>query len=174
VSKPDQIGSERFMNRKESALALGCSGSTVKRMEREGAFTEVRRLRGLGWVSYLASAEGKPLLSPAWILKNKRESEGSMAHGHAGEGGGQVVTIDSETIRFALRETGAMIANLPPIPDPAAAALERGEPDIVVAERVRARGIFWLGFWFCAGLVVAALVGATAYLRRHKILPALL
>ena len=50
-------------------------------------------------------------------------------------------------------------------------ALERGEPAVVVAERVEARGMFWLGFWVCVGMIEAAFVAAAAYLKRHRILP---
>lgn len=74
-------------------------------------------------------------------------------------------------MRLAIRETGVMLATLPPIPDPAKEALERGEPAVVVAERVKARGMFWLGFWFRVGIVAAAFVGAAAYLKRHRLLP---
>ena len=75
------------------------------------------------------------------------------------------------SMRLAIRETGVMLASLPPIPDPAKEALERGEPAVVVAERVKARGMFWLGFWFCVGMVAAVLVAAAAYLKRHRLLP---
>jgi hypothetical protein len=83
----------------------------------------------------------------------------------------RVVTVDHAVVRLAIRETGQMLATLPPIPDPAKEALERGEPAVVVAERVKARGMFWLGFWFCVGMIAAALVAAAAYLKRHRLLP---
>jgi hypothetical protein len=144
-------------------------GSTDESKKRK-----VQRWVNDGWLHLRVGEEGQQQVlmadgdegTPVWTA-----AAGPKVQTAATPASEQVVTIDPEIVRFAIRETGTMICSLPPVPDPAKEALERGEPDVVVAERVKARGMFWLGFWLCLGMVGAAFVAAAAYLRRHGLAP---
>ncbi len=144
-------------------------GSTDESKKRK-----VQRWVNEGWIYVRVGADGQHQ-----VLMDEHEEDTPVWTPEAGPkvadagmpAAQRVLSVDPTVVRLAIRETGVMLSTLPPIPDPAKDALERGEPAIVVAERVKARGMFWLGFWFCVEMVAAAFVAAAAYLKRHRVLP---
>lgn len=133
---------ERFIARKEAASACGVHPKTIEEWERVGAFRTVRQNGSRGKVRIGADAEGIPVFNEGWSREGRTEPGRSDLP--------EVRKIDPELVRVSVREIGAYLSTLPPIPDPATEALARGEPESVVAARVEARGrvlqaLIWVG-----------------------------
>jgi hypothetical protein len=60
------------------------------------------------------------------------------------------------------------VSSLPPLPDPATDALARGEPAVVVAQRVEARGRILSALIYSVAILLSVVLAGYAYLRRHR------
>jgi hypothetical protein len=81
----------------------------------------------------------------------------------------QTIEVGRAIVRGTVTETATLICTLPPMPDPVAEAIARGEPESVLVERVKARRMWWLGLFFFLAVVAASAIGAVAYLWRHGV-----
>lgn len=168
MSESERIGAERslgarYISRKEAAAVLDKHPKTVEDWEKAGAFQEVIRQGRKGKVSIRADAAGAPLMSPGWSMDGQ-----ALADAAAG-----FATLDPAVAREGVREAARIVMTLPPMPDPVTTALKAGEPDVVVAARAEAHGRIVAAGIYVAGFILVALVGAWAYLRRHKLVPPL-
>ncbi len=163
MEKSGKIGL-RYVQAKEAALAEGVDPKTIKNWAREGVLLHSYRTRGLtGRVMVAAHPDNKPILKaqvaapPNQVLERGDDGEWRA--------------LDPEAVRAAVRETAAVLANLPPPPNLTQEDLDAGMPLPVVVARVKARSLI-VGFVVVAlALVVSTFIAVCAYLRRHGLIP---
>jgi hypothetical protein len=149
----------RYLSRKEVAEQLGIHEKTVADWERRGAFAGVASDGKNGKKRYAVAPDGRVALTAAFHCETSTGETATVL--------GAVEVIPPAIVALAVRETKNALEALPQLPDPVKAALNDGEPTLVVAARARARGETLKGVFVAAGIILATLIAGVIYLIRH-------